>query len=126
MDVLLRPAVVRLRRHLSFRLHVPRLAGSPTPGTHSPSSAPSHSISAERPLFQDAKFLPFICPMDHVLSPKAWAEAAQPYRDASFLSDHRFTGQPVQLSLIPREEFNSLISANSTVLPFPVCYQLDT
>ena len=34
---------------------------------------------------QDAPFVPFVCPMDHVLSPAAWAEAGVAYRDASYL-----------------------------------------
>lgn len=36
---------------------------------------------------QDANFLPFTCPMDHVLSPHDWRDFA--YRDASFLSSPR-------------------------------------
>ena len=35
---------------------------------------------------QDGKFVPFVCPMDHVLSPAAWARAEQAYRDAAFPS----------------------------------------
>jgi len=40
---------------------------------------------------QDGKFVPFTCPMDHVLSPHAWAggdhAAAVPYRDAAMLDE---------------------------------------
>lgn len=34
---------------------------------------------------QDGRFVPFVCPMDHVLSPSAWHEAGVSYRDAGFL-----------------------------------------
>ena len=34
---------------------------------------------------QDARFVPFTCPMDHVLSPKAWHDAGVAYRDPIFL-----------------------------------------
>lgn len=34
---------------------------------------------------QDGAFLPFVCPMDHVLSPAEWEQAGQPHRDAAFL-----------------------------------------
>jgi hypothetical protein len=34
---------------------------------------------------QDGKFVPFTCPMDHVLSPKAWHDAGVDYRDANFV-----------------------------------------
>ena len=34
---------------------------------------------------QDGNFLPFVCPMDHVLSPTEWQQVGQPYRDASWL-----------------------------------------
>ncbi|EOD35190.1 hypothetical protein EMIHUDRAFT_441009, partial [Emiliania huxleyi CCMP1516] len=40
---------------------------------------------------QDAPFLPFACPMDHVLSPAAWAKAEVDYRDGSFLSSPRLS-----------------------------------
>lgn len=34
---------------------------------------------------QDGRFVPFVCPMDHVLSPTGWAKAGVAYRDAAFL-----------------------------------------
>jgi len=40
---------------------------------------------------QDAPFLPFACPMDHVLSPAAWEKAEVDYRDGSFLSSPRLS-----------------------------------
>lgn len=36
---------------------------------------------------QDAKFVPFVCPMDHVLSPSAWDKAGVSHRDAGFLDE---------------------------------------
>ena len=36
---------------------------------------------------QDGKFVPFVCPMDHVLSPSAWDKAGVLHRDAGFLDD---------------------------------------
>jgi hypothetical protein len=36
---------------------------------------------------QDGKFVPFVCPMDHVLSPTAWQKAGVPHRDARFVDD---------------------------------------
>ena len=46
---------------------------------------------------QDGQFVPFTCPMDHVLSPTGWGKAGIPYRDAIFidnLHDPTITGQP--------------------------------
>ena len=34
---------------------------------------------------QDAKFVPFVCPMDHVLSPTEWEKAGVEHRDAAFI-----------------------------------------
>ena len=56
---------------------------------------------------QDANFVPFTCPMDHVLSPGEWARAGQPYRDAAFLSDSRFASRAVEISLLPRATYDA-------------------
>mmetsp|Transcript_29143 Transcript_29143/g.93193 ORF Transcript_29143/g.93193 Transcript_29143/m.93193 type:complete len:679 (-) Transcript_29143:153-2189(-) len=53
---------------------------------------------------QDAPFLPFACPMDHVLSPAAWAKAEVDYRDAAILDQPqlRASGAVVDVGLEPR------------------------
>mmetsp|Transcript_35302 Transcript_35302/g.110769 ORF Transcript_35302/g.110769 Transcript_35302/m.110769 type:complete len:400 (-) Transcript_35302:84-1283(-) len=50
---------------------------------------------------QDGKFVPFACPMDHVLSPAAWAKAEVDYRDAAILDQPqlRASGAVVDVSL---------------------------
>ena len=48
---------------------------------------------------QDGKFLPFVCPMDHVLSPTDWQQAGQLYRDAAFL-DHLPPASIAEVSII--------------------------
>ena len=61
---------------------------------------------------QDGKFLPFVCPMDHVLSPTDWQQAGQPYRDAAFLESSRLPAATrasvAELHLLPRTEFDAL------------------
>ena len=111
LRVLLRPAVVRLGRHLPDWVYVPRLAGT----------AISANISAvsRRDLGyvacpQDANFVPFDCPMDHVVSPSAWAKAAIHYRDASMLrTSPRFAapGAIVDIAILPREKYDALTCA---------------
>ena len=69
---------------------------------------------------QDGKFVPFVCPMDHVLSPTAWK--GQPYRDASFLDAHQtfraaasmgpslaanLANAIVDLRVLPRQTFDA-------------------
>jgi len=53
---------------------------------------------------QDGKFVPFACPMDHVLSPAAWAKAEVDYRDAAILDQPqlRASGAVVDVGLEPR------------------------
>ena len=48
---------------------------------------------------QDARFVPFVCPMDHVLSPKRWNDAGVPHRDAAFLDHHAFQNAIVDVSV---------------------------
>ena len=67
---------------------------------------------------ESAPFLPFSCPMDHVLSPTAWAREAEPYRDAAFLEApqriaalaprHRQQAGVTELRLLPRAAFDAL------------------
>ena len=59
---------------------------------------------------QDGKFVPFVCPMDHVLSPTVWSREGHPYRDAAFLESPRRAGQDavVDLRLLPRNRFEAL------------------
>jgi len=54
---------------------------------------------------QDGNFVPFTCPMDHVLSPSAWEREKLSYRDAAFLDKPRFTapGALQDLTLVERE-----------------------
>ena len=65
---------------------------------------------------QDGKFVPFVCPMDHVLSPAAWARAGQAYRDAAFLESPRLglrgkAGAVAELRLLPRAEYDQMAPA---------------
>lgn len=48
-------------------------------------SAPILETSCMYPASQDEPFLPFDCPMDHVLSPTDWLDAGLAHRDHSFL-----------------------------------------
>jgi hypothetical protein len=68
---------------------------------------------------QDGRFVPFVCPMDHVLSPTTWAREGTAYRDAAFLDAprrlalaKRATGgadTPIaELRLLPRASFDAL------------------
>ena len=78
---------------------------------------------------QDGKFVPFVCPMDHVLSPTAWSAAGQPYRDAAFLDHHPTfrthsgvggvgSASIVDLRVVPRKAFDALPPAERRgVLP---------
>jgi hypothetical protein len=66
---------------------------------------------------QDGKFVPFTCPMDHVLSPHAWAAdpeqglAATPYADAVLVEDLISRGtRPVELRLVSRAEHEALLA----------------
>jgi hypothetical protein len=53
------------------------------------------------------KFVPFTCPMDHVLSPAAWERVGLPYRDPSFLSSpRRPKGPVVEINLLPRAQWD--------------------
>ena len=75
---------------------------------------------------QDGKFVPFVCPMDHVLSPAAWARAGQAYRDAAFLESPRLglrgkAGAVAELRLLPRAEYDALPAhAKAAALPLGV------
>ncbi|KAL3926762.1 MAG: hypothetical protein SGPRY_003152 [Prymnesium sp.] len=66
---------------------------------------------------QDGNFVPFVCPMDHVLSPAAWK--AEDYRDASFLESPRANhNRIVDLQLLERTAYDSLPqAAKSFALP---------
>ena len=80
---------------------------------------------------QDGNFVPFVCPMDHVLSPTAWAQASVPYRDAAFLQSPQreravatavATGGSAagiaELQLVSRQAFDALApAAQRTALP---------
>ena len=59
---------------------------------------------------QDGAFLPFVCPMDHVLSPTDWAQ--EPYRDAAFLDSPRLPAATrsslADVHLMPRAQFDAL------------------
>lgn len=64
---------------------------------------------------QDGQFVPFVCPMDHVLSPHAWAAdpehgvAATPYADAVLVEELISRGmRPVELRLVSRSEHEAL------------------
>jgi hypothetical protein len=64
---------------------------------------------------QDGQFVPFVCPMDHVLSPHAWqADAEQgvtatPHADAVLVEQLIASGtQPVELHIVPRAEHEAL------------------
>jgi len=58
---------------------------------------------------QDGDFVPFVCPMDHVLSPTAWKDEA--YRDARFLESSRLPRRIresiVDLVLVDRISYQS-------------------
>ena len=70
---------------------------------------------------QDGKFVPFVCPMDHVLSPTAWK--GQAYRDPAFLTSPRRAaaaagGAMVDLQLLPRAAYDaSPAAARARSLP---------
>ena len=61
---------------------------------------------------QDGKFLPFVCPMDHILSPTDWQQAGEPYRDAAFLESSRLPAATrtsvAEMHLLPRVDFDAL------------------
>jgi hypothetical protein len=65
---------------------------------------------------QDGKFLPFVCPMDHVLSPTDWEQAGQPYRDAAFLESSRLPAAAkasiTDVAVLPRAAFDALPPAS--------------
>jgi len=48
---------------------------------------------------QDGAFLPFVCPMDHVLSPTDWQQEGLAHRDASFL-DHLRRGSIAEVDVV--------------------------
>lgn len=58
---------------------------------------------------QDGKFVPFVCPMDHVLSPAVWKQ--EPYRDAAFLDSPQLPASVkkgiVDVQLIERAAFDA-------------------
>lgn len=57
---------------------------------------------------QEGKFVPFTCPMDHVLSPAQWK--GEPYRDAAFLerNQHGRAQSVADIRLLPRAAFDAL------------------
>lgn len=57
---------------------------------------------------QDGNFVPFGCPMDHVLSPAAWERESLAYRDPVFLEQPRFRipGAIRNLTLVERGAWN--------------------
>ena len=60
---------------------------------------------------QDDNFLPFTCPMDHVLSPHDWKHVA--FRDAAFLTSERLPPATrkrgiVDIDLVGRGAFDAL------------------
>ena len=61
---------------------------------------------------QDGKFLPFVCPMDHVLSPSAWVDTQ--YRDAAFLDSPRLPASHravIDIKLVERSSLPGLSAA---------------
>ncbi len=66
------------------------------------------SMGCMYPGSQRDNFLPFDCPMDHVLSPAAWKGAA--YRDAAFLASPRLKpalAAAVDVQLLPRAAYDA-------------------
>jgi len=60
---------------------------------------------------QDGNFVPFPCPMDHILSPAAWAKAGVGHRDAAFLDTLAERGvRPVEVLLLPRAQHRALLA----------------
>jgi hypothetical protein len=60
------------------------------------------------------------CPMDHVLSPTAWARAGVAHRDASFLDEPRFAapGAVMDVAVVTRAEYDHLTpDARAAALP---------
>ena len=69
---------------------------------------------------QDGKFVPFVCPMDHVLSPTSWK--GEDYRDAAFLESARLPSAVregvVDIRLLERAAYEALpAAARRAVLP---------
>ena len=64
---------------------------------------------------QDDNFLPFNCPMDHVLSPHDWKASKVDYRDAAFLTSHRLSQSAkngiVDVTILPVEDYERLPSS---------------
>ncbi|KOO52746.1 glycosyltransferase family 77 protein [Chrysochromulina tobinii] len=48
---------------------------------------------------QDGQYVPFVCPMDHVLSPFEWNEKRFPYKDHLFLKPLEGTGEIVEIAV---------------------------
>ena len=76
---------------------------------------------------QHDPFLPFACPMDHVLSPTEWRKAAAhfvDYRDAVFLDSPRLAAalrDVVDVRILPRAEYDALPAhAKAAALPLGV------
>lgn len=85
------------------------------------------SMGCMYPGSQRDPFLPFDCPMDHVLSPTDWRKAAGfvDYRDASFLDSPRLASTlhgAVDVRVLPRDAYDALpraarAAARTAVLP---------
>ena len=70
---------------------------------------------------QDGNFLPFDCPMDHVLSPTAWKGKA--YRDAAFVDalPPAARAATAEVRVLPRAEYDALPAhAKAAALPLGV------
>ena len=74
---------------------------------------------------QDGNFVPFICPMDHVLSPHAWSAdkekglASTPYADAVLLDELASHGSMlIDVRLLRREEHKALLRKDASVQGF--------
>ena len=69
---------------------------------------------------QDGKFVPFTCPMDHVLSPAAWERSSVHYRDPAFLSSRRWIErQPTtaDVQVVTRLEYEGRGGVGGLALP---------
>ena len=61
----------------------------PVAGPRNAYSARAQPSLRNNTMWQDGRFLPFTCPMDHVLSPYDWEQAGMQWRDAAFLESER-------------------------------------
>ena len=48
---------------------------------------------------QDGQYVPFVCPMDHVISPFEWNEKGVPYKDHLFLKPFEGTGEIIEIAV---------------------------